>query len=301
MEKGMMLNQLEGYLRSRKLRVQTVWSYVRHVKRFMTWLEGEGLEVEQLSYSGILKWVGWRQGQGIGSKTINIELRSIRYLYESQGLADPVGELHLRGQKHSLLSRGNMLSWEELERLYEEYDGGGLVGKRNKAILGLLIGQGLKSVEMKKLRLGDVDLDRALIRVPETASSNSRVLPILAIQLKGLEDYIYQVRPHWSSAQEDHLIIRANNSYPRKKKEDPRRMNSMVTVLMRQLHQSYGQLLTARQIRQSVITHWLSEYDVRKVQYMAGHRYVSSTQAYGKQSLEDLQERIDEVHPLNGR
>ena len=296
----MVLNQLEGYLKSRKLQVHTVWLHVRNVKRFLTWLDGEGLKFDQLSYGEILKWVGWRQGQGIGSKTLYVGLRSIRYLYESQGIANPVGELHLKGQKHSLLSRGNMLSWEDLVRLYESFDEGGLVGKRYKAILGLLVSQGLKTIDLSRLRLSDIDLERALIRVPETASTSSRVLPILAIQLKDLEAYIYQVRPYWSEGLEDYLILRSNNSYPRKGKKDPRRMGSMMTVLMRQLHRSYGQLLTARQIRQSVITHWLSKHDVRKVQYMAGHRYVSSTQAYGKQSLEDLQERIDEVHPLNG-
>lgn len=299
----MMLQQLEGYLRSKGRRVSTIWAHVKYANRFLDWLAGEGLSIEKLTYAGVLKWVGWRQGQGVKSKTINMHLRSIRYLYESQGLADPVGELHLRGQKHSLLTRVNLLSWEELQHIYQSYDGGGLVGKRNKAMLGLLIGQGLRSVELHKLRMEDVDLDRALLRVPETASANSRVLPLLAIQMKGLEDYIYQVRPRLNVEGLDYLIMRANNSYPKAKKppKDPRRMNNMLSMLMRQLQKDYGQLVTATQIRQSVITHWLSDHDVREVQYMAGHRYVSSTQAYGKQRLEDLQERIDEVHPLNGR
>jgi len=54
----------------------------------------------------------------------------------------------------------------------------------------------------------------------------------------------------------------------------------------------------AVQIRQSVITEWLKEKDLRTVQYMAGHRYVSSTERYKESNLEDLKEALSKHHPL---
>ena len=54
----------------------------------------------------------------------------------------------------------------------------------------------------------------------------------------------------------------------------------------------------AIQIRQSVITQWLKEKDLRTVQYMAGHRYVSSTERYQTNNLEDLKEALNKYHPL---
>ncbi|CAM4113381.1 hypothetical protein SAMN06265348_103289 [Pedobacter westerhofensis] len=52
------------------------------------------------------------------------------------------------------------------------------------------------------------------------------------------------------------------------------------------------------QVRQSVITEWLKEKDLRTVQYMAGHRYVSSTERYKTNDLEDLKDALQKFHPL---
>ncbi len=52
------------------------------------------------------------------------------------------------------------------------------------------------------------------------------------------------------------------------------------------------------QIRQSVITEWLKEKDLQTVQYMAGHKYVSSTERYQTSNLEDLKEALNQHHPL---
>jgi len=53
-----------------------------------------------------------------------------------------------------------------------------------------------------------------------------------------------------------------------------------------------------QQIRQSVIAHWLKSHDVRKEQYMAGHKWVSSTERYQQTDLQDLQTKLDKYHPL---
>ena len=52
------------------------------------------------------------------------------------------------------------------------------------------------------------------------------------------------------------------------------------------------------QIRASVITNWLKHYNLLEVQYMAGHKYVSSTERYRTYNLEDLQKELEKYHPL---
>jgi integrase/recombinase XerD len=52
------------------------------------------------------------------------------------------------------------------------------------------------------------------------------------------------------------------------------------------------------QIRASVITNWLKHYNLREVQYMAGHKYVSSTECYRTDHLEGLQKELEKYHPL---
>ena len=58
-------------------------------------------------------------------------------------------------------------------------------------------------------------------------------------------------------------------------------------------------IMNAAQIRRSVITHWLKTRNLREVQYMAGHKYVSSTERYQTNNLDSLQSRLEKFHPLN--
>jgi site-specific recombinase XerD len=54
----------------------------------------------------------------------------------------------------------------------------------------------------------------------------------------------------------------------------------------------------AIQIRNSVIVNWLGQYNLRKVQYLAGHKYISSTERYKQDDLESLHEMINSFHPI---
>lgn len=56
--------------------------------------------------------------------------------------------------------------------------------------------------------------------------------------------------------------------------------------------------LTARQVRASVITAWFKTHNLRQVQYMAGQRYVCSTERYQLNNLEGLKDQVDKYHPL---
>jgi integrase/recombinase XerD len=65
-----------------------------------------------------------------------------------------------------------------------------------------------------------------------------------------------------------------------------------------QLQQLNPRVISANQIRSSVITAWLQQYPLRQVQYMAGHKYVSSTQRYQVLSTDDWQSELQKHHPM---
>ena len=68
--------------------------------------------------------------------------------------------------------------------------------------------------------------------------------------------------------------------------------------LTTQLKKQHKQLINLNQIRASVIVYWLKKYNLREVQYKAGHKYVSSTESYLHSSTEDLQKAIEVMHPI---
>src|SRR5690554_228079 len=76
------------------------------------------------------------------------------------------------------------------------------------------------------------------------------------------------------------------------------RLSNIMQKLVKKLHNQHPKVTTIQQIRTSVITHWLKHYNLREVQYMAGHRYVSTTEGYLVNDLEDLSEEIGKFHPM---
>ena len=78
--------------------------------------------------------------------------------------------------------------------------------------------------------------------------------------------------------------------------EGATRLPAEVGQMMRKL--KHPTIKQASQIRASVIAEWTKLHDVRIVQYMSGHKYVSTTERYQATHLEDLQEQLRLHHPL---
>ncbi|MGH2645228.1 MAG: hypothetical protein ACRDE2_14840, partial [Chitinophagaceae bacterium] len=77
------------------------------------------------------------------------------------------------------------------------------------------------------------------------------------------------------------------------------RINSnIISTLLKQIRQINSSVTSINQIRASTIVHWLRLYHLRKVQYLAGHKYISSTERYQSSNLEDLKEDISKYHPF---
>jgi integrase/recombinase XerD len=68
--------------------------------------------------------------------------------------------------------------------------------------------------------------------------------------------------------------------------------------LFRGIKKSYPRIKSGKVIRSTVIAEWLKTRDVRVVQHMAGHRWVSSTEKYNAYNLEELKESLKKHHPL---
>jgi site-specific recombinase XerD len=60
----------------------------------------------------------------------------------------------------------------------------------------------------------------------------------------------------------------------------------------------YPNVKNAKHIRASVIAKWVKMHNLRKAQYLAGHRYISSTESYLQNDMEGLKEEVDKFHPM---
>jgi integrase/recombinase XerD len=76
------------------------------------------------------------------------------------------------------------------------------------------------------------------------------------------------------------------------------KINDMVSAIVKKLKENSSEIQHPRHIRSSVIMNWLKKYHIRKVQYMAGHKRVCSTERYKREDLHDLQQQITKYHPI---
>lgn len=127
------------------------------------------------------------------------------------------------------------------------------------------------------------------IHVPPVNKNSGRVLALQPHQILDLQEYVLVIRPKLQSRSK--RLFTGRN--------DIENLKNSLLYLNHALRKINPKVKNAVQIRQSVITEWLKEKDLRTVQYMAGHRYVSSTERYQTTNLEDLKEALNKHHPLN--
>jgi integrase/recombinase XerD len=304
------LKGFENYLQQQGFGKDTIRQKSNYAGSFLKWLENERLKPEDTRYSDLLSFIDHCKSGFDSKKLINNKLRSIRNYYEylkteNETIVNPAANLHLKGEPRKIIS--GIIEFTELETLYQSIDTNTLRQKRNKTILGLLVYQAITTEELEQLEPGHLKLREGKIHIPGNRRRNSRALGLKAFQILELHEYINEIRPS--------IIEQIGKSTPCRK---PKQINigtiekqlftsingsenikNSLLHLFKDVQKINPAITNAQQIRQSTITYWLKNHNLREVQYMAGHKYVGSTERYQMDNLESLKDKLEKYHPLN--
>mgnify|MGYP001802046367 CR=1 FL=1 len=291
------MQTFRNYLESRALSKSTIAHYNTYVLDFISWLDKDNTEIENVTTKELTAYLQKLQKQGLQNKTKAIRINCLKHYFNwqlqcSKRNDNPAKHIKIRGAKTKKLH--DIFTITELEKLYNDYQipNDNDTRKRNKVSLGLLIYQGLTTAEIDKLTENDLQLREGKVCIKGSKKSNERTLELKSHQIIGLMEYTLQVRQKLlqiSNKTTDQLFIskgkniQSNNNWKR---------------LSQVIKEQNPKFTNFKQVRASVITHWLGMYNLREVQYMAGHKYVSSTESYLVNRLEDLQSDIDKYHPM---
>lgn len=295
----------------------TVSHYMRYLLDFISWLDQDNTEIENCTAKEVLSFLNHLQKKGMDNKTRGIRLNVIKQFLNwqiEQGVRkdNPVAHMKIRGIKQTKLYP--ILSPQELElinhdyRVPEENDPRAnrnwfttyhLSKQRNKVILSLMINQGLTTAEVNKLEINDLKLREGEIYITGTRKSNERTLKLKSNQIMDLMEYNYQLREkllRYQKSETKQLFLGVPTAG--RAKVEAENSLQIWKGLTKEVKEYQPKFINFKQVRASVITKWLKQYNLREVQYMAGHRYVSSTEKYLVNQTEDLQEAIDKFHPF---
>jgi integrase/recombinase XerD len=282
----------EQYLQAKRYSRATIKSYRLYEEVFTAWLAGEELTGEQATYNDVIAFMRHLHEKGKSKKTIHGQLNIIRHYFnylisESKREDNPAAGLYVRGIVRKLPN--NLLSMDELEELYRRYQLQLNVDPAKKIMLGLLIYQGMQTEEITRLEPTHILVREGKIFIKGTSYSNERWLPLQAHQVIELQQYLQANR-----FKEGIFLAR-----PVRVDASARNISNRMRHMIVQLQKLNPRIINANQIRNSVITFWLQQYNLRQVQYMAGHKYVSSTERYQVLNTDDLQNELQKHHPMS--
>lgn len=298
------LRHFEKYLRSKKYALDTIRQTRNYAGVYLEWLEVEKVESGQVDYELFTDFIFHLKQTRTESLTRRIIL-AVRHYYNSLEIdKNPASGIHIKGRRKSVVN--NIVPFKELQELYDNYQILDDRDSRNKVILGLLIYQGMTTSELQKLEPRHIKIEEGKIYIPGQVNSKSRILALATNQLLDLQKYLVEIRPRMLSN------IEAQRPGRKPEKVNPiineklffsevgsERMKNSIYHLFRSVKKFNPKISSGKIIRSTVIANWLKTKDVRIVQYMAGHRWVSSTERYNVLNLQELKESLKKYHPLN--
>lgn len=312
------------YLQSKNLSKSTQEAYLLYVNKFLNWCEKEDINCTK---KDILNYLDYLQNTKNQSNiTRRNSLIALNHYYSFLALnqhiiSNPTALIKIRGtQKRQLY---NVYSFEELSVIYDTYyqhfirnfDAfcyapklGGIASnqrervflswQRNYIMLGFLVYQGLATNELQKLTINNIDLNKGTIKIKSSKKSNERTLLLNASQIGALINYTQNIRPKFFVFCQDNEQLFLALPESSKSKTNSQNLMHTFKPLVKQIKTIDKNFLNFKQIRASVITYWIQTLGLRKAQYLAGHRYISSTEKYLPNDLENLIEDMAKYNPF---
>lgn len=287
---------LERHCTARGLRPSTIAQYRATLERFRLWAQvrmGKNIEPDELSTKDILEFIRFlRVERSNGDSAVNTQVVTLRMFYRAMVSLEQIEHRksptnYLPKLKAPGRKLKETLTHEETRRLLNRPGSNTVLGLRDRAILALLYGTGIRASECAHLKEQDVDFAARTIKVLGKGGYQ-RVVP--------LNDSVVQALDHYQSARGrvgvDQSFFRGRN----KKSTSRGVIYDRVTRFARLAR-------IAKRVTPHILRHTFATHLVRMgeklivIRDLLGHRQLTSTQIYLLMTGEDLRNAVDR-HPV---
>ena len=282
--------EIENYLQN-ELSKQTIKSYLYEIEKFKKHYKNP----EKLNYQELMNYVELLR-KNYNPQSIKRTIYAIKkfydYLLEIGKVKYNIAKnIKIRDGKENPLQLQELLTEKELLQLLEpRKERYKILEKRNQIIISLLVNQALLVSDIESLRIEDLDLKNAKIKVKSTGITNERILDLKAEQILLFYEYLKEDRE---------LLEKQKTSFFLLNKLGSKITADDINYLVSTYQKGFTKKITSVKIRQSVIKLKLDQGEnLRKVQYFAGHKHADTTEKYRETGIEALQTAINQFHPL---
>ena len=286
-----MKNILAGYenylLIERAMSRNTVASYCSDVEKFMTWA---GMAPENVTAEDVTGYLASRSK--VSERSQARFLSALRNFFDWLYLEGVVKENPCELVDMPKLGRyfPSVLSEQEVEAIMDSVDTTDWIGVRDRAILEVLYGCGLRVSEAVGLRISCLYPDEGFVRV-FGKGKKERLIPFCGMALEAVQRYL-EVRPLPADSRSDDLLFLNNRG------TSLSRVSMFKMVKRQALIADVRKEISPHTFRHSFATHLVENgADLRVVQEMLGHESITTTEIYTHVDSKVWQKTVVDHHP----
>ncbi|MBR5564496.1 MAG: tyrosine recombinase XerD [Bacteroidales bacterium] len=285
-----LITDYEYYLRmERAMSPNTVASYCSDIQKFLAVCE---VDADKVQPDDILQYLS--TSKKVSERSQSRFLSALRSFYDWMQIEGYMSENPCDRVDMPKLGvyLPSVLSVQEVEAVINSIDRSDWIGSRDKAILEVLYGCGLRVSEAVGLRISGLYLDEGFIRIIGKGNKE-RLIPLGDMACNAVRAYL-DVRPQPADPQSDDLLFlnRFGKSFSRV---------SMFKLIKKQaLIAGVSKEISPHTFRHSFATHLVENgADLRVVQEMLGHESITTTEIYTHIEAatwqKDIREKIENV------
>ena len=292
----MLTKEYHTYLKlERGLSPNSVAAYEQDLQRLTSYMEQHNIDVIKATYEDLQAFV-FETFKSINSVRTQARLVAgihsfYRFLlYHNYIQQDPSELLETPKKEHHL---PDVLTLDEIDSMIAQLDMSKPESHRNRAIIEMLYGSGLRVSELVNLRLSDIYRQEGFMRITGKGSKQ-RLVPISPVADQWLQYWLedrskLDIKPEYS----DIVFL---NRYGRQL------TRAMIFTIIKTLAREADihKNISPHTLRHSFATHLLQNgADLRIIQQLLGHEDITTTEIYTHIEIQDLREAIQKYHPEN--
>jgi integrase/recombinase XerD len=279
---------------------QTSYQLPNHINELLYYMEQQGIkDLKEINNTHIKQYYNrlkmrpnQRRGGGLSNSYLNKQQQAIGlfcdYLRQSGRYILP--KLHLKNETEDIGSPA-VLTPEEIQQIYKAVElypqtkprkGAWLyeaLALRDKAMLTLLYGCGLRRNEAVQMDISDLYADKGLVYVKKGKNYKERLVPLNSTGMQHIQDYLYESRPHFLHHEKEEAFFISQKG---------KRISGQMLLLRLKLliQRTENPHLQAKEVglhtlRHSIATHLLQNgMKLESIAKFLGHSSLESTQIY---------------------
>ena len=273
----------------RGLRPASVVSHHHYLCVFEAHLRRIGVKsIQELSPVILSAFIVERAAAGLSKSTVRGSAGALRvflrYAHRQRILASDLSDAVGWPQVYRLSNVPRSISWDDVNRVLASVERRTVAGRRNYAILLLLVTYGLRAREIAALTLDDIDWKRERLAIPERKAGHSTAFPLSPVVGEAVVDYLRHGRP---TTTDRHVFFRAVAPW--------RPIGSAAVSSVARSYLLKAGVTVVRPgshtLRHSAVQRLVdANFDLKTIGDFLGHRSARSTEVYAKVAVEALRE-----------